>query len=78
MKIRGCTKKYEVIGLNKSCYVPLRQYSAINKGLSLIAGMSPSIQKVVLFGSCARSEARFGSDIDFCFVLKKISEWGWV
>lgn len=42
---------------------------AVNKIIN--SELSSYIDKIILYGSCARGEAKYGSDVDLCVILKE-------
>ena len=65
-------KKETLQGVNRTCQVSARQLRAINDCIVIIGKTGFSLQKIILFGSCARSQSRYESDIDLLVVVKEI------
>ena len=65
-------KKESLQGINRSCQVSARQLQAIKNCIAIIKETGFSLQKIILFGSCARSQSRYESDIDLLVVVKEI------
>ena len=48
-----------------------RQYNALKKSMKLILAspLRQDIQKIILYGSCARNQEQFSSDVDLAVIL---------
>ena len=57
----------------KQCKIPPRQFEQLNQAITAINGSGLKYRLIILYGSCARSQARFDSDIDL-FVDMDASE----
>ena len=64
-------KRYRIQGEEKSFFVPKKQYTQIPECIRLAKQSVPGLTRIVLFGSCARGEARYDSDIDLCMITKE-------
>ncbi|MDO5145633.1 MAG: nucleotidyltransferase domain-containing protein [Eubacteriales bacterium] len=69
-------KKEILTGVDGSCQVSARHRKAVKKCIDVIREESGKrkidIEKIILFGSCARSESRYESDIDLLLLVKDI------
>ncbi len=65
-------KKETLQGLNKSCLVSKRHLDAINKCVEIIQCFDLVFEEIILFGSCAKSRSRFGSDIDLMILVNEM------
>lgn len=65
-------KKETLQGLNRTCQISERQLRAIKDCVAIIRKTGFSIQEIILFGSCARSESRYESDIDLLVIVEKM------
>ena len=65
-------KKETLQGVNRSCQVSTRQLQSIRDCIAIIEETGFSLRQIILFGSCARSQARYESDIDLLVVVKEI------
>ena len=69
MKLKNQVVLRNLNGLNKSCQLLPKHYEIIKLCMSLINQLEDfKFNKVILYGSCARGDARFGSDVDLCIV----------
>ena len=53
-------------------YIPIRQENALSYALDALrkSSISAYVKYVYLYGSCARSQARYDSDVDLFLVLR--------
>ena len=55
----------------KPFYVTVRHKHAIEKAITQIIGSTVPVDKIMLYGSCSRGEARYDSDVDVCIIIKR-------
>lgn len=65
-------KKDTLHGLDKSCSISKRHLDAINKCVKIIKNSNISFKDIILFGSCAKSQSRFNSDIDLMILVNEM------
>lgn len=65
-------KKETLHGVDGSCQISKRHLEAIQQCISIILQEAFPIEKIVLFGSCARSQSRYESDIDLLLIVKEL------
>lgn len=71
-------KKETLVGMDGSCQISERHRKAVERCLSLILEENQKkklqIERIILFGSCARGESRYESDIDLLLLVKEVPE----
>lgn len=69
MKLKNQVVLKNLNGLNKSCQLLPKHYEIIKLCMSLIYQLENfKFNKIILYGSCARGDAKFGSDVDLCII----------
>lgn len=69
MAIYTRMKEETLRGVNKFCLVAKRHLDAINECVEIIKHYDLEFEQIILFGSCAKSKSRFGSDIDLMILV---------
>ena len=71
MKLKNQVVLKNLNGLNRSCQLLPKHYEIVKLCVSLISQLKDfKFNKVILYGSCARGDAQFGSDVDLCIVTE--------
>ena len=71
MKLKNQVVLKNLNGLNRSCQLLPKHYKIVELCMSLISQLKDfKFNKVILYGSCARGDAQFGSDVDLCIVTE--------
>lgn len=65
-------KKETLQGVDGSCQISRRHLEAVRQCISIILEEDFHTEKIILFGSCARSQSRYESDIDLLLLVKEL------
>lgn len=73
-KIKKRSFEIKSIDDKKSCFVFDTQFDAINKAKTMIQNSFTDVNACILYGSCARSNCKYESDVDLMLVLNKVDQ----